>query len=72
MREFKLPTADFVADTFTHLINSELANQLTEACLLSTARPSKLHVGRRFVLFFLFADVKRTTISVQFKRAAQC
>lgn len=52
MREFKSPTADFVADTFTHLINSELANQLTEACLLSTARPSKLHVGRRLVLFF--------------------
>lgn len=78
MREFKSPTTDFAAHTFIHLINSELAKQLKGAFLLRTARPTKLHVGRRLVLCFvffilsLFADVKWTTISVQFKRAAQC
>lgn len=73
MRELNTPTTDFAADTFTHLMNSELAKQLKEAFLLRTARPTELHVGRRLVLgFFLFADVKWTTISVQFKRAAQC
>lgn len=68
------PTTDFAADTFSHLINSELAKQLKEAFLLRTARLTKLHVGPCIFcfLFFLFADVKWTTVSVQFKRAAQC